>query len=137
MLGLQVGRRDRSGGEPMIDQTRGKVLAPHQRASLHEEIVNRVREMILEGALPPGQWIAEIKLCSDLRVSRTPLREALKVLASESLVKLVQNRGGMGTEVSVDEIVELFEVVEPLEELIGTLAAERMTDGDISAIEVM
>ena len=74
--------------------------------------MNRLREMILEGALPPGEWIAEIKLCSDLHISRTPLREALKVLASEGLVKLVQNRGAMVTEVGVEEIAELFQIMD-------------------------
>ena len=105
--------------------------------SLHEDIVNRLREMILEGALPPGEWIAEIKLCSDLHISRTPLREALKVLASEGLVKLVQNRGAMVTEVGVEEIAELFQIMGPLEELIGRLAAVRMSEPDVAAVEAM
>jgi DNA-binding GntR family transcriptional regulator len=93
--------------------------------------------MILEGALPPGQWIAEIKLCSDLRISRTPLREALKVLASEGLVKLVQNRGAMVTEVGVEEIAELFQIMGALEELIGRLAAGRMSEREVAAVEAM
>jgi len=117
-------------------QARPKPLPPRGPGrSLHEEVADRVREMILEGALPPGRVIPEIRLCSDLRISRTPLREALKVLAAEGLVKLVQNRGAVVTEVSVEEIVELFEIMAPLEELVGALAATRMSEADIAAIE--
>jgi DNA-binding GntR family transcriptional regulator len=122
----------------MIYRSPKRTTPSHRpRGSLHEDVVGRVREMILEGTLPPGQWIAEIKLCSDLRVSRTPLREALKVLASEGLVRLVQNRGAMVTEVGVEEIVELFEIMGPLEELIGALAAGRMSDAEIAGAEAM
>jgi DNA-binding GntR family transcriptional regulator len=105
--------------------------------TLHEEIVDEIRERILEGKLLPGRPIAEIKLCTELGISRTPLREALKVLASENLVKLVQHRGAVVTDISVDEIAELFEIMEPLEELVGRLAAERMDDADRAAIETM
>src|ERR1700729_3348378 len=94
------------------------------RLTLHEEIVSRVREMILDGELPPGDWIAEMKLCNDLSISRTPLREALKVLASENLVTLLPNRGAIVTDIRVDEIVELFEIMGALEGLIGRLTVE-------------
>jgi DNA-binding GntR family transcriptional regulator len=108
-----------------------------QRPTLHEEIVARLRTMILDGDLAPGAWIAEMKLCQDLGVSRTPLREALKVLASENLVTLLPNRGAVVTEVRVDEIAELFEIMDALEALVGRLAVERGEDGQIAELQSM
>ena len=105
--------------------------------SLHEETVSRLRDMILDGVLPPGDWIAEMKLCNDLAISRTPLREALKVLASENLVTLLPNRGAIVTDIRVDEIVELFEIMGALEGLIGRLAVARATDDDIQTLGAM
>jgi DNA-binding GntR family transcriptional regulator len=115
----------------------GKAASPLRRVTLHEEIVNTLRDMILEGVLEPGSWIAEIKLCNDLGISRTPLREALKVLASENLVQLVQNRGTLVTAIDVDEIAELFELMDALEGLVGQLTAERITDEDLAALQAM
>lgn len=110
---------------------------PIQRVSLHEEVVARVRDKILEGALRPGDWIAEMTLCRELGISRTPLREALKVLASENLVTLLPNRGAMVTEIVDREIAELFEVMEPLEGLIGRLAVERASNEAVAAVQSM
>jgi DNA-binding GntR family transcriptional regulator len=93
--------------------------------------------MILDGVLPPGDWIAEMKLCNDLAISRTPLREALKVLASENLVTLLPNRGAIVTDIRVDEIVELFEIMGALEGLVGRLAVARATDDDIETLGAM
>ena len=59
-----------------------------QRKSLHEHIVEILRELVLEGRLKPGERILELELCRKLNVSRTPMREALKVLAAEQLVEL-------------------------------------------------
>jgi DNA-binding GntR family transcriptional regulator len=108
---------------------------PMQRISLHEEIVTRLRDKILEGELRPGDWIAEMTLCQELGISRTPLREALKVLASENLIALLPNRGAMVTEIMASEIAELFEILDALEDLIGRLAAERGSDEDIAALQ--
>ena len=107
------------------------------RLSLHDEVVARLRDMILDGELPPGEWIAEMKLCNDLSISRTPLREALKVLASENLITLLPNRGAVVTDIRVEEIVELFEIMDALEALVGRLAVERASDADIAALQAM
>ena len=66
---------------------------PIARHSLHAAVTDRVRDMILDGALTPGSRVPERVLCEQLAVSRTPLREALKVLASEGLLELSPNRG--------------------------------------------
>ncbi len=99
--------------------------------------MSRLRDMILDGVLAPGDWIAEMKLCSDLSISRTPLREALKVLASENLITLLPNRGAMVTDIRVEEIVELFEIMDALEALIARLAVDRASDADIAALQSM
>src|SRR5258708_38436379 len=105
-----------------------------QRASLHQEVVDIVRDMILEGRLRPGRRIPEPELCTQLNVSRTPLREALKVLASEELVELQPNRGAIVMEIRPDETAEHFEVLEALETKVGELVAARITDAEIDDI---
>src|SRR3954463_16118835 len=120
-----------AGAETVI----GWPLMQGPRLSLHEEIVGLLREMILEGKLEPGSRIAEAGLCRQLGVSRTPLREALKVLAAEQLVELLPNRGAMVSRVTLEETAELFEIIEAFEELIGELAAERMTDAEIAELQ--
>ena len=61
---------------------------PIRRRPLHDEATERIRDMIVEGRLAAGEWINETELCQQLQISRTPLREALKVLATEGLVEL-------------------------------------------------
>ncbi len=61
--------------------------------SLHDEVAARLRERIFDGTLAPGNFVDEAALCATLEISRTPLREALKVLAAEGLVELLPNRG--------------------------------------------
>ena len=114
-----------------------KSSAAKPRMSLHEDVVGRLREMILHGELAPGEWIAEMKLCNDLAISRTPLREALKVLASESLITLLPNRGAIVADIRVEEIADLFEIMDALEALIGRLAVDRASDADIAALQSM
>lgn len=104
---------------------------------MHDELVVTVRDMILEGELAPGTRIPEVAICEDLGVSRTPLREALKVLASEGLVVLLPRRGSMVSEVSIDEISAVFEAMASFEALIGKLIVERATDTDIAEVDKM
>ena len=111
--------------------------SPRARLSLRDEVVGRLRGMILDGELRPGEWIAELKLCNDLAISRTPLREALKVLAPENLVTLLPNRGAVVTDIRVEEIGELFEIMDALEALVGRLAVERASDADIAELKSM
>lgn len=108
-----------------------------ERRSLHNEVTERLRDMIIEGELPPGQRIDEGELCRLLGISRTPLREAIKVLASEGLIELRPNRGTRVTKMTLEDVAELFEVVGGIERLAGELAAERMSDGDIEHLRQM
>jgi len=101
---------------------------------LHEEAVARVRTMLLEGEIPPGARIPERELCEKLDVSRTPLREALKVLAAEGLVQLLPNRGSRAAKLTDKDMRDLFEVCQGLEALAGELACERIGDAEIAAV---
>ena len=108
-----------------------------RRLSLHDETISVLREMILDGTLRPGERIAEIALCEELGISRTPLREAIKVLASEGLVELMPNQGSVVTDLTPDDVEAMFEMMEALEFQVGRLVATRATDGQIDELRDM
>ena len=117
-----------------------KPLAPvtdpdREDLSLHDEILTRLRDHIVEGNIPDGGRVPERQLCEMLGISRTPLREALKVLASEGLVELLPNRGARVRQLSEHDLGELFDVMGGLEGLAGRLACENITDAEIAEIE--
>jgi DNA-binding GntR family transcriptional regulator len=103
--------------------------------SLHGETLARLRDYIVEGHIPDGGRIHERQLCEMLGISRTPLREALKVLAAEGLVDLLPNRGARVKPLSQRDLGELFDVMGGLEGLAGRLACENITDEEIAEIE--
>jgi DNA-binding GntR family transcriptional regulator len=107
------------------------------RRPLHEEVADRLRAMITEGGLAPGARLNERVLCERLRVSRTPLREAFKVLAAERLVELSPNRGASVVALSRSDVEQLFELMGALEGLAGQLAAERRTDAELAEIRAL
>jgi len=113
-----------------------KVL-PILRLSLHGETVARLRVMITEGELLPGSRIAERELCERFGISRTPLREALKVLASEGLVELLPHRGARVTQLSEVELRDAFEIVGTLEGLAGELACRRIDAAALAELEAV
>lgn len=104
-------------------------------ASLHGEVLARLRDYVIEGNLSAGERILERHLCEMLGVSRTPLREALKVLASEGLIELLPNRGARVRVLDENDIRELFDVVGGLEALAGRLACESITEREFAEIE--
>ncbi|AWN44365.1 GntR family transcriptional regulator [Methylobacterium durans] len=104
-------------------------------SSLHGEVLTRLRDYIVEGDLPAGARVPERLLCERFGISRTPLREALKVLAAEGLIDLLPNRGARVRQIGERELVELFDVMGGLEALAGRLACERMTDAAFAEIE--
>lgn len=107
------------------------------RRSLHDEIVDLVREMILSSELEPGEKVPEKDLCARFGVSRTPMREALKVLAVDGLVTLTPNRGAFVSTLTVDDLNDVFPVMGALESLSGELAATLMTDAEISGVRAI
>jgi DNA-binding GntR family transcriptional regulator len=109
--------------------------AGREESSLHGEILARLRDYIVEGNIPDGGRVPERQLCAMFGISRTPLREALKVLASEGLVDLLPNRGARVRQLSEHELGELFDVMGGLEGLAGRLACENIADEEIAEIE--
>ena len=103
--------------------------------SLHDELLNRLRKMIIDGQFVPGDKIPERQLCDQFGVSRTPLREALKVLAAEGLVQLAPNRGAMVAALTPEELEECLPMVATIESLAGELACATITDEEITAIK--
>jgi len=110
---------------------------PIGRTALAVEIANRLRQMILEGQLEPGGKINEKLLTEQFGVSRTPLREALKVLAAEGLLDLIPHRGAVITRQSEGELAEVFRVLAALEGLAGELATVAASDDTLSQIREM
>ena len=88
-----------------------------RRHGVHADVCGHIRNLIVHGELASGERINELGLSEALGVSRTPIREALKVLAAEGLVELLPNRGSRVTTPSTDEIVNLFAVIAALERL--------------------
>jgi DNA-binding GntR family transcriptional regulator len=107
------------------------------RAALHEQVAHRLRQMLVEGRIAPGAKLNERELAEVLHVSRTPLREAIKMLAAEGLVELLPNRGAIAVELSEADVMDTFEVMAGLEGLSGELAAQRITDEELSEIRAM
>ncbi|MDQ2988628.1 MAG: GntR family transcriptional regulator [Pseudomonadota bacterium] len=110
---------------------------PIDRQGLASAVTARLRDMITEGTLAPGTRLNERVLCEQLMVSRTPLREAFKVLAGEGWVELLPNRGAAVAELSVDDIAQTFEVMGALEGLSGQLACARITDAEVTEIRAL
>lgn len=105
------------------------------RSSLHVEVADRVREMIFDGTLAPGARIDELDLSAKLGTSRTPLREALKVLANEGLVRLAPGRGAFVSEMTGPEVDALFPVLAMLEGRCAAEAVRRVTAAEASALD--
>lgn len=106
-------------------------------ATLHGEILTRLRDHLVEGGVADGARIPEKDLCELFGISRTPLREALKVLAAEGLVELLPNRGARMKALGPRDISELFDLMGGLEALAGRLACENITDQDVARIEAL
>lgn len=107
------------------------------RAALHDQVAHCLRQMLLEGRIAPGAKLNERELCEVLQVSRTPLREAIKMLAAEGLVELVPNRGAIAVQLSEADVINTFEVMAGLEAQSGELAARRITDAELAEIKAM
>lgn len=109
-----------------------------QRARpLHEEVVDRLRDMIIEGDLAIGERLHEFNLAETLNVSRTPIREALKLLSTEGLVDLLPGRGARVRALSAEKAVELFEVISGMERLAVELAIGRMKPREFEKLQRM
>ena len=107
------------------------------RSALHSAVAARLRDMVIEGKLVPGARLNERVLCEQLNVSRTPLREAFKMLAGEGLVELLPNRGAVVARMGIEDIEAAFAVIASLEGLAGELAAKNITEAELSEIRAL
>jgi len=115
-------------------EDRGSSGRAIRRRSLHRHVTDRLRDMIVENELVAGARIDEKALCDLFEISRTPLREALKVLAAEGLVELLPNRGARVATLTEQDIVELFEVVSGIERMAAELAVDRASDAELAEL---
>jgi DNA-binding GntR family transcriptional regulator len=111
-----------------------QAITPIRRRPLHEEAIGRLRELIVQGRLAPGVRLNERLLCQQLGISRTPLREAIKLLASEGLVVLLPNRGAQVAPLEAGRLAETLAVMGALEALAGELACRNATDAQIAEV---
>ena len=110
------------------------LIEPIDRPSLHTVMVERVRDLVVDGTLPAGERINEVRLCGQLGVSRTPLREALKVLASEGLVELTRNRGAKVTVLGAAETRDMIMLMSRLEAFAAETAVRRLDDRAMASL---
>ena len=102
---------------------------------LREIVSGALRQAIRDGILPPGERLMEIPLAEELGVSRTPIREAIRILEQEGLIVMIPRRGTYVADMSLKDVTEVFELRSILEELAAELAAERITNEEIEALE--
>jgi len=105
--------------------------------SLHDDVGAKLRERIFDGLQAPGSFIDELGLCREWAISRTPLREALKVLAAEGLVRHEPRRGCFVSQITERDLDEIFPVIALLEGRCAFEAASKATDADLAALEQM
>jgi DNA-binding GntR family transcriptional regulator len=109
-------------------------LAPR---ALYQEVAELLRQRIFKRELEPGSWIDEMKLAEEYGISRTPLREALKVLAAEGLVTMKVRRGAYVTEVSDTDLADVYHLLSLLESDAAGVVAERATDAQLKELQAL
>jgi len=102
---------------------------------LRDVVSEALRQAIREGVLQPGERLMEIQLADELGVSRTPIREAIRKLELEGFVVMVPRRGTYVADISLKDVVQVFEIRSALEELAAGLAAERITPDELEELE--
>ena len=113
---------------------RPAVLSPR---ALYQDVADRLREKIFARELEPGSWIDELKLAAEWGISRTPLREALKVLAVEGLVTMKVRRGAYVTEMSRDDVGQVYRLLSLLESDAAGEVAESASDDQIAELRAL
>jgi DNA-binding GntR family transcriptional regulator len=109
-------------------------LAPR---ALYQEVAEQLRQRIFNRELEPGSWIDELKLAKDYGISRTPLREALKVLAAEGLVTMKVRRGAYVTEVSEQDLADVYHVLALLESDAAGLVAAHASAEELAQLQAL
>ena len=110
---------------------------PANSPSLHEAIFQKLRSLLVEGAIAPGSKLNERELAERLHVSRTPIREAIRRLAADGLVELIANRGAIAVQLSLADVMHTFDVIAQLEGYSGELAAKNISHATLSELEAL
>jgi DNA-binding GntR family transcriptional regulator len=105
--------------------------------ALYEEVAELLRQRIFKRELEPGSWIDEMKIAEEYGISRTPLREALKVLAAEGLVTMKVRRGAYVTEVSDTDLADVYHLLSLLESDAAGVVAQRATEAQIKELQAL
>ncbi|MCX7257774.1 MAG: GntR family transcriptional regulator [Polaromonas sp.] len=103
--------------------------------ALYEKVAELLRQRIFDRELSPGSWIDELKLAEEYGISRTPLREALKVLATEGLVTMKVRRGAYVTEVSDTDLADVYHLLALLESDAAEVVAVKATESQLRELE--
>jgi DNA-binding GntR family transcriptional regulator len=112
----------------------GTSLSPR---ALYEEVAELLRQRIFKRELEPGNWIDELKIAAEYGISRTPLREALKVLATEGLVTMKVRRGAYVTEVSSNDLADVYHLLSLLESDAAGVVATKATDAELAELKAI
>jgi DNA-binding GntR family transcriptional regulator len=121
--------------DPRRTLSSSQAVAIERPKPLHETVVGRLRDMIVEGELASGDRLHDANLARVLQVSRTPIREATKLLAAEGLVDLLPGRGARVSELSAEDILDLFEAIAGVERHACELAAERLSERELHKLQ--
>jgi DNA-binding GntR family transcriptional regulator len=119
---------------PTLETRPAVSLAPRP---LYEEVAELLRQRIFQRALEPGSWIDEMKIAEEFGISRTPLREALKVLAAEGLVTMKVRRGAYVTEVSQQDLSDVYHLLSLLESDAAAVVATKATDTELQELQAL
>lgn len=132
-----TGRSKGDPGQNLAEVPGTRRFVAISRSSLPEQVAGRLRDMIVQNELLPGERIRERTISAELNVSRTPLREALQVLAAEGLVELLPNRGAIVANPNLKDVKEMIEVQGVLEEYAGQLFCANATEDDVAEIRAL
>ncbi len=113
----------------------GKGGTPAEERGLYQRAYEEIRRRILEGELLPSRPLSEHQLAAALQLSRTPVREAIKQLEKDGLLRSIPSRGTFITELSAHDILEIYQVRERLEGLAARIAAEQMSPEEVAALK--
>ncbi len=120
--------------ETLSPPTAAQSLAPR---ALYVEVAERLRQRIFKRELEPGSWIDELRIAEEYGISRTPLREALKVLAAEGLVTMKVRRGAYVTEVSPRDLADVYHLLSLLESDAAAVVARTATDTELAELQAL
>jgi DNA-binding GntR family transcriptional regulator len=119
---------------PTTEPSRAKSLSPK---ALYVEVAELLRQRIFKRELEPGSWIDELRIAEEYGISRTPLREALKVLAAEGLVTMKVRRGAYVTEVSANDLADVYHLLSLLESDAAGVVATKATDAELIELQAL